>query len=256
MAIARSFDATAINAAINHPDVFPWVSVPGMDSIDMTPLVADRRNVLLMGETGGIFFHWQEPGIYIAHTNFLPGESRGRQALADTRDAIFWMFTAHDGMELLTFVPKPNRVAAMWARAVGAELDFERDAAWPTADGLVPVRYYALRFDRWVRQEKRLPARGEWFHVKLEVEKRRFGVTDPLHPHDPEHDRRVGTAVEMIFAGQVDKAIILYNRWARFAGYAQVRLISREPLIIDQQDALILVNGQDFEVLRCRPQAQ
>ena len=56
----------------------------------------------------------------------------------------------------------------------------------------------------------------------------------------------------MIFAGQVDKAIILYNRWARFAMYAQIRLVSRDPLIIDQHDALILVQGQDFEVLKCR----
>jgi hypothetical protein len=52
----------------------------------------------------------------------------------------------------------------------------------------------------------------------------------------------------------VDKGIVLYNRWARFAGYAQTRLVSRDPLIIDQTDALILVQGQEIEVLKCPPQ--
>jgi hypothetical protein len=37
--LRRSADAAEFNAILNHPDIFPMVSVPGQESLDATPLV-------------------------------------------------------------------------------------------------------------------------------------------------------------------------------------------------------------------------
>jgi len=249
--IRRVFDAAVINPIVNHPAVRPWVAAIPHGDIDLTDALADERNVLLMIDGGGIFFAQLFPGIYEAHTQFLPSV-RGPAAMSATREAIHWMFTRTDAMEILTKVPQHNRAADLWARASGGTLDFERADAWQTEAGLVSVRYYALRYADWVRKAAGLVEKGAWFHDHLEAEKTRIGSRNAVHGDDPAHDRHVGAAVEMIMAGQVIKGVSLYNRWAAFAGYVPIGVVSFDPLTIDIGEALIRITGATFEVLPCQ----
>lgn len=231
--------------------MFPLISLPGQESLDAAGLVADQRNVLLMVEGGGFILVWHEPAVYEIHSNFLKGY-RGAYALQCCLAAVRWMFTHTDCMWLLTQVPKFNVAARRAAAFSGATLEFERNAAWPTNDGSVPVSYWSLRYDDWVRQTPGLADAGHWFHEHIEAEFVRHGVVRVAHPDEECHDRQAGACIEMIRGGQSEKAVILYNRWARFAGYHPIALVARDPLIIDIGDAVIQVTGDDFKALVCR----
>jgi hypothetical protein len=251
--ILRETDASRINAVCNHPEVRPWVLAPGQEAVDLSDFIARPGNVVLMNAagTGGIAFEQHEPGVYEAHTQFLP-EARGRAALADVRAMLAHMFLGTDAMEIVTRCPAHNRPAEALARAVGGTLEFERPGAWQTEAGPVAVRYYALRYPDWARAAADLPEMGAWFHDRLEAETRRMGGTEELHDDDPAHDRYVGAAVAMILAGQVAKGVVLYNRWARLAGYEPITVLSTDSPILDIRTHVIRVRAQDFEVLECR----
>ena len=250
--IVRDHDAGRINAVLNHDSVKPWIMMPGRDVFDISDAVADPRNVVLMLDdgTGGIVFEHHEPGVFEVHTQFLP-QSRGRIALDATREALEWMFTRTDAMELLTKCPAHNRAAAALAKRIGGTLDFRREAVWPTEAGPVAVDFYALRYADWVKTAPGLEAYGKWFHDELEAEKARVGSAHEIHDDDLAHDRFVGATVAMILGGQIAKAIVLYNRWAKFAGYAPAEVVSRSPLVIDIQEAWLEVGSGNFRIIRC-----
>lgn len=251
LSVWREYSAENINSTVNHPEVRPWVGYPELGALDLTPIVADPNNVLLMGVGGGFICQMQEPGIYEVHTQFVP-EHRGENTIRAALDGLRYMFTRTDCIELRTKVPHGN-VAAEWlARRVGFVHQFTREHAWPTADGMQPVKYYALTIDQWAGRTAELEASGEFFHDKLEAAKDAMGATAPLHDHDTAHDRYVGATVEMIGAGYIDKALTFYRRWAAFAGYGPIHAIAANPLVIDIGDALLAVRGDDFEVLLVR----
>lgn len=149
----------------------------------------------------------------------------------------------------------------MFARRVGATLEFTRPNSWPTADGLVSVEYYAMRYNDWVRSAEGLIEAGEAFHVKLKAGMKSAGFPDAEHPEDEAHDRYVGACYAMVAAGQIPKAITLYNRWARFTGHDLISLIERDILDIGHVflrlecgiEILPPPSGAwDFEVLPCQ----
>jgi hypothetical protein len=249
LSVCREFSAERINAVANHPEVRPWVG--GAGPIDMTPVVADLRNVLLMGQGGGLLFVNLDPGLYEVHTQFVP-EARGPQALLAVLDALRWMFTRTDCMEIVTRVPDGNLAAAALVKKIGGEFQFYRPHVWQTDHGLVGVKYYAQTLNSWVLKTDELAQVGDWFHEKLAAAKVAQGSAAPIHDDDDAHDRYVGAAAEMIVNGQVAKGISFYNRWAKFSGYATVSLIAANPFVIDIQDALLAVRGHDLEVLLCR----
>lgn len=249
--VRRSFDATEINAIFNDPAVLPLITVPGIDTIDAAALVSDHRNVLLMADGGGIMFIADEPCIYEVHTAFLP-KFRGRHAIRASLEAYRWMFTHTDCVTLQTRIPAFNKPAALAAHMVGFELAFERAKVWPTAAEPADMRFYELHYPGWLKRTDALIESGRAFHGRLDEEYQRHGK--PPHSHTDEycHDRAVGACAEMIYGGQPEKAVILYNRWARFAGYGPIALISRSPIVIDIGDAVILVGEQTFKVIQCR----
>jgi hypothetical protein len=249
--VTRSFDAADINAVFNDPSVFPLISIPGIETIDAAPLVADQRNVLLMAQGGGILFCWQEPGIYEVHTAFLEAH-RGKHAIRSSLAAYRWMFTHTDCMTLLTRVPAFNTAAAGMCKIVGATKEFERKGVWPTPDGKVDMSFWSLRYDDWVRKTPSLMKSGDRFHKRLVEEKLRLGKTEPLHADDECHDLHVGACAETMYGGKLEKAVILYNRWARFAGYGLISLVAHEPPIIDIGDAVLQITGDTFKALVCR----
>lgn len=249
--IRRSFDAGDINPILNHPSVFPFVATPDMDKLDATILVANPNNVLLMVEGGGILFLMDEQNVYEVHTNFLP-EYRGTYALKASLECYRWMFTHTDCMILQTRVPEFNKGAERFCRIVGANKDFERKKVWATKDGMVDVSFWSMNYQDWVRRCDALIESGRAFHKRLDGEYERHGK--PPHTHEDEecHDRFVGACAETIYGGQPEKAVILYNRWARLAGYQQVQLVSRSPVVIDMGDAVIMAKDNSFTVITVR----
>lgn len=245
MSIGRHFDAKAINKVVNDPSVAPWVLLKGAGYLDLSDRVRDHRNMLLMlGDDGGCLFEQLgEPGIYEVHIQFLENV-RGKVALEFVNSALFWMFTRTDCMEILTRVPQNNEPARMMVSLVHGIYEFvEGEFNGHKLD------HYALRYNDWLRTAPELESLGAQFHVMLDEEAIRLGVE--LHTHDPSsfHDRVVGATYSMILSGNVDKGIILYNRWARSAGYKTIGLVSREPLVIDAQDFRIVRNGDSFNLL-------
>lgn len=249
--ITRRFDATEINAILNHPSVFPMVSLPGIERFDLTPLLQDPRNVCLMADGGGIIFCWHEPGIYEVHTSFLETH-RGRNALKASLAAYRWMFTHTDCMTLLTRVPSNNPSAENFCKIVGATREFERKAAWPTNEGRVDISFWSLRYDDWVRKTPSLKKSGHLFHGRLTEEYKRLGRIEEIHPEEDCHDLHVGACAEMIYGGQMDKAVILYNRWARFSCYGLISLIAHNPPMIDIGEAVLQITDKNFKVILCR----
>lgn len=253
LAVVREFSAERLNAVVNDPSVRPWVGAPGNGYIDTMPLLTNPNSVLLMAPdgTGGLLFTAMELGQYEVHTQFVAG-ARGAHALRCVMDALHYMFTRTDCVEVLTRVPEGNKGALGLVRAIKGELMFTRQGVWPTDKGLVSVGYYAMPIMSWAKRAPRLPEAGHWFHEKLEVAKSSTPNAAPLHEDDAAHDRFVGAAVEMIRGGEVQKGIAFYNRWAKWAGYGPVSVIASNPVVIDIGDAILAVNNQDFEVLLCR----
>ncbi len=256
----RDFNAMRLNRVCNDPSVLPDISLPGQETLELTPIVSDLKNIVLMCDEGGIVAHWREPGVYEIHTQFTE-KYRGVSAVRTVREMISWLFLQTPAMELQTKIPDSNKAAAGLVKAISGKFEFERANAWPTADGTAcSIAYYTLRYSDWLYAPwamGALAARGEWFHQRLDAAKLALLTPPESHGQDPAHDVNVGATIEMIFQGQHEKALTLYNRWSRFAGYAEVRLISSAPLIIDIQDSVLLIDvgARDFEVLACKPQA-
>ena len=250
--IRRSFDATEINPILNDPSVFETIKLPGMQpDIDMSAIVSNPVNVLLMTEGGGIIFAQAEPGIYDVHTSFLESY-RGRHAIRASREAYRWMFTHTDCMILQTRVPAFNRAAETFCRIIGATLEFTRKKTWPIEPEPADMTYWSLKYEDWVRGASCLIASGREFHERLDEEFARHNALHDNHPDEECHDRYVGACAEMIYAGQPEKAVVLYNRFARFAGYGLISMVSRSPLLIDIGSALLMVENDNFKVIQCR----
>lgn len=247
--IGREFSAERINRVVNHPDVRPWVG--GAGELNLSSLVADPRNVLLMGQGGGVLFQWLEPGLYEAHTQFDP-EHRGKEAVQNVRDALRWMFTRTDAVEIVTKVPLHNVSALGLVRAIHGRRIFERENVWPTESGSQTVAFYSLPIMDWAGSAPDIGKSGHWFHEKLEAAKAATEGALPPHADDEAHDQYVGATVEMIVAGQVGKGLAFYGRWARFAGYGPIAQIAANPVVLDIGDAILAVRDADFDVLLCR----
>lgn len=258
--VRRSFDASDINPILNDPYVFKSIKLPGMSpgDIDVSAIIANPSNILLMTEGGGIIFAQSELGIYDVHTAFLKPKKNTDGSGPHIRNACVaayrWMFLSTDCMVLQTRIPAFNRAAIIFSPLVGWRFEFERKSIWPTDDGPVDMSYFSMRYEDWVRKDDILVESGKRFHHRLDEEFERHKAEIDNHPDDEAHDRYVGACAEMVLKGQPEKAVVLYNRWARFAGYGSINLVSRSPLLIDIGTALLMVENNNFKAIQCRQQ--
>ena len=265
--LRRTFDASEVNSILNHESVFPFVTLPGFKSLDVTPLIEEKdqignyRHVALMADRGCILFCQIEPGIYEVHTNFIRvkhGERKGTEGAyvkAAILESYRWMFTHTDCMVLQGKIPAFNRALRIFAPLVGWQVEFERKNIWPHKSELVDVQFVSLRYDDWLRKTDDLAETGREFHERLDDEFERHKVAHQPHPEELCHDKAVGACCEMMFGGQIAKAIIVYNRWARFAGYRTIELIvgnHSDVLLLDIGDAVLQLMPNDFKALICR----
>lgn len=238
-------DASNLNRVANDPAVHPGLGVVG--TVDLSPALANPINVALENEHGGFLFLNVGDGRYELHTMFRP-EGRGRAALDAAAEAFRFMFIETPALELLTKTAHSNPAAALMARRAGFTPSFVREAAWVDGGALT---YYSLTLDRWVAQDPAVAQEGAAFHAMIEGAKQRCGSELATHPDDEAHDRAAGAASLMARAGSVRKAVWAYSRWARFAGYQTIELMSDIPPVIDVRDALIGVRDGKLEVLKC-----
>lgn len=245
--LKRDFDATRLNAVVNNAEVRPWVLAEGTEALDLTSVVANSHNVALMCDSGGMLFVALTPGVYEVHTQFL-ASARGAFALAFAREAVRWMFTRSDCVELWTKVPQNNKPALGLTQAMGGRYEFTRPAGFNSQD----VKHFSMSYLRWAQSDSSCRQLGQWFHETLEAKFAVANISEPLHPDDPSHDSAVGATIATIRANQLDKALALYNRWAAVAGYAPINLLCRWPWVLDIRTALVVLNtdASDFEVLK------
>jgi hypothetical protein len=246
--IRRTLDATRLNVVANDPVVRPHLLVAGEGPLDLAALVGDPRNYCFETEAGGFLGVALGYGRYEVHSLFVPTRSPRLTVLA-MRAASEYMFTRTDCTELVTKVPEGNRRAGQLAALAHFETRFETTVV-PGAT--TRARYLVLPIDTWAVHGCGLVQYGEWFHQSLEAAKEASQSQQPAHPDDPLHDQMVGATVLMIYGGQVEKAIGFYNRWARWAGYTPILVVSIAPPVFDIGDAIIEARLNDMEVLVCR----
>lgn len=231
----RTLDPRRLNVVANHPEVRPWLG--GVGELDLTAIVANPINFALENEHGGLVFQAMGGGQYEVHTLFLP-EGRGRAAVKASADALEYMFVRTDCMEVVTKVPASNEAALGLVRLHQFKKRFDRKGVWQTETGATDIGYWALTFEQWA---PKCANAGKAFHNWLD--------SPTPHPDDEAHDWYAGAAYLMTLAGNPAKAVDTYNRWARFAGYQPIHLVSINPPVIDLHDAVVEVRDNALTIL-------
>lgn len=237
--LERCYDPTAINSVLNDPSVRPHIAPADVEGLmDATQTVVNPLNVWLWTPLGGFLYEWQGQGTYEVHTQFLP-EGHGMVAMRLAKKSIKYMFTQTDCVEILTRVPEYNTPAKGLAKAVGFQHDFYRPGAWRRPSGdMESVEHMLLTWRDWIRTTPSLAEAGEQFHNRLDL----LLSAGASHGPDNYHDRVVGATLAGLCPAALDKSLFLYNRWARSAGYAAVQLLSRSPVVVDIQDAVLVLD--------------
>lgn len=243
--IERVFDGEKINRIVNDPSVYPWVRGVCEGPLDLGPLLSDKRHICLMGEFGGCLFTQQSPGIYEVHSQFLP-QGRGEQAINTVREALHWMYTRTDAVEIWTRCPKGNLGARALARAIGGREEMTVARGWVQDGKIITAAIFSLTIQEWMKTAPMLVEAGHWFHERLEEEWKFLGIQEPFHEDDESHNRFVGACVEMIRNGQPHKGAIFYNRVAAMEGKLPIRIIGLDPIVVDIGHLALEVHGQNF----------
>lgn len=174
----------------------------------------------------------------------------GLRRICDLSRFMFeYMFTRTDCEEIITKVPANNGVADHLTQKLGFIYEFTRTDAWKEG---VDIAYWKLPLDTWARACSPAMEAGGAFHAQLDAAKRDAGSELISHPHDPVHDATVGAAMMMARNGQLAKGVNVYNRWAVFAGYVPVNILTVNPPVIDISDAMIEIRPDGLEILLCR----
>ena len=115
--MSLSRDIPAINAAVNHPAVRPFVGAPDAGPLDFSESVNLPNNWFLMGEHGGFALELREPTICEVHVFITPG-GRGRWASNATKEVVF--FAEEQGVKtLVAYVEHGRRDLSLYARRAG-----------------------------------------------------------------------------------------------------------------------------------------
>lgn len=117
----RIFNPDILNDVINHPEIFPFVTVENMESVDMSVFFDSPDNICLMSEGGGFVCAYVDEGIYEIHSLFLP-RYRGRYALKAAQEGIAYMFEIIGATKLIGYTPVENKAARRFNRLVGMKI--------------------------------------------------------------------------------------------------------------------------------------
>ena len=215
--LKRTFDAEFINGVLNHPDVKDGSET--YDGFDVTELVNNAANVILINDFGGFIYTGLGNGMYEVHSQFLP-EGRGVKAYHAAVESVRWMFVNTDCIRIISKAKPENEGACQLADKVLGRKGF---------NGV--YNYYSLEYMAWVETDKEAKKKGELFHEMVE------GVTN--HDDDDTHDYHVGGALLICEAGNPLKAQQVYNYWAIASGYELCDIEATHPLLLRVGDMRI-----------------
>ena len=135
-----------LQSVANDPRVFPAIASKGRGAFDLSAFWADC--IGLEFETGGWVFHRIAPGVYDAHTLFLPKsvDVRGK-----AREALRYMFT-HGATEILGRIPVDLPHARRLARDMGLTYLRPLDMTVQRESGPVPLHEHHLTRQAWESQ--------------------------------------------------------------------------------------------------------
>lgn len=245
--IARDFSAERLNQIVNDPAVYPLVHGPISGELDMTVAVQNQLNVNLVGEHGGILFQHISPGMYEAHTNVLPF-GRGKWAFDMACEAVHWMFTRTDAIEVLSMCPKGNIRAKALCRAVcnalGGRLDFMGVQRWLSDQGEeVPAEIWAIGMQDWIRMAPELLPMGTKFFAVLQEQLRQSGFASRFKMADVDVGiRRIaGLTLELLSGGQHGKAKLFWDRYAAFNNLPMLEISCYKPLTVQLGGFLLII---------------
>jgi hypothetical protein len=245
----REFSAKQINQVLNHPAVRPDVADLGSGVLDLSPVLANKNNILLMGQYGGCLCYCAQPGLYEVHTQVLP-EGRGEWALAFVRAGARWMFTHTGAYEIMTRVSHGNVAAKALTIAAGMRHEFTRDDGPSFRGSNPPCDIYSYRIQDWVQRAAGLVESGQYLHERIQAEAKRLNIATELHADDENHNRYAGAALEMVLGEQTKKAVLFYNRWAVAARHPLIALVSEQPPVIRFDIGLMTLRGGEIEVMQ------
>lgn len=241
----RTLKADAFNVIANDPRVRPWLG--GTEPLDLSGILADVFSFGFLTDClqGGYVYRKLADGLYEVHTLSLP-EARGEPMRTAATESLARMFTETDALEVVTLVPRPNRLAAIWATRAGFREVFCRKAGFDLNGETVDASYRSLSFNDWVMRDSVNADVGAAFHEMIHRH-----VPDD-HGDDPVHDRWVGATLRCAHSGNIGKAVTMYNRWAAQVGYLPVMLRSLNPIVLDIGTAVLSLRSDGIEVLEVR----
>jgi len=233
----RTLDPSFLTSVANHPEVRPYLKGNGL--LDLTEIISNPSNIALQYNGGGWVLIQVSVGVYEVHSMFLP-EFRGRHVAECLTDALEYVFIHTDCHRLVTQIPDDNKQAKALGKMAGFRPWFRRSES----------DYMRIELEDWAQSSESCKVAGEGFHNLLEAAKVDAGSRLESHDDDPAHDHAVGAAVLMCQSGNGAKAVWYYNAWAVCAGYAPIKLVSVNPLVIDVVDAVL--EGPEMKVILCR----
>lgn len=218
----------------------------GCEPQDLSVVVSNPANFCFLtpNSDGGYIVARLDDGLYVAHTLALPS-ARGRPMLKLFREGFEYMFTATDCVEVVTTCPDGNDAGARWAEVAGFTETDRRDDFFPMMGKLVGASYRSLLYRDWVLKHPPNRQRGRDFHTQLHAANPALA----LHAEDPVHDAWVGATIKGCQAGNVEKSVRLFNRWAVQHGYFPSAILSEKPPLIDTGDAILGLSDAGVEIL-------
>ena len=233
------------NAVLNDPSVRPDVADMGEGRIDVTSCIGNPNYLILGGENGVFFVVKLFEGIWEVHTAVLP-QGRGEWALQFAQAGARHMFTATDCAEILTRVPEGHAAAAALTHKMGFRHQFWTPPECLFRGKRVPCAVSSLTLQDWSLRVPETEEKGARFHDWLNR-----SLRGQPHDPDPDHNRVVGVALDMIYAGQIAKGLTWYNRWALTARHPPVTLVGADPLRIKFDAGLLTMQNGAISVEPC-----
>lgn len=241
----------AISRVCNHPSVRPYLGGDTDIPLDLAHIFDDARNVTLTCDGFYAMYCLVIPGHYEIHTMVDPG-NKPDNTVAAACATLEYMFTKTDCIEVITRVPDGNRSARRLAEAAGMKMETRVSRGWVVNGSVEECDILTLPLTSWMANADGLETYGEEFHRQIDEACTRAGAVRDAHPEDRNHDRYAGATFEMIRGGQMEKAVVAYNRWAGIAGYKPVVPLSKVPPIIHIGDMAVRVYENQLEVVKCQ----
>jgi len=204
-------NAVLANEVANLPSVLPKVSWTG-EVLDLQPLLEDDLCYIIENDNHGCYVLAQsDVDSYVVHTLFRPKTPPA--VVMETAKVGMWIsFVELDAMELTSSACETNPAAYRLMRKNGMTPLFDSPSKFEKGK---KQRYCRLTIDEYIINSDVFGELGEGFHSLVEE------TTD--HEDDPIHDKYVGAAISMVRAGNIEKAVRVYNKWAALAAYAPLQ---------------------------------